>query len=193
MWDYNTGKRRPIPKFFFNDDKWTGLSGGYDLNSQKRIRTAYFKKIRQSLLYVKLKTINFGLQRGTLLNISIFENDPANKDFILKNTSRLGRTDTDVQEDIPPLPTEVNQDDLVRDSDAWLPNMKLTGLYYIDGMIFEYKPSVNKIDQTLILIKKGSTSGLMNKYNGLGVPVHKYSGKETLQQTQLREEQDKVK
>ena len=190
--DYNTGKRRPIPKFFYNDDAWTGLSGGYDLNNQKRIRTAYFKKLHQSVLYVKLKTINFGLQRGTLLNISIFDNDPANKDFILKNTSRLARIDTDVQEDIPPLPTEVNQDDLVRDDNAWLPNMKLTGLYYVDGMIFEYRPNVGKIDQTLILIKKGATSGLMNKYNGLGVPEHKYPGKPTLKQGTLLEEQDKV-
>lgn len=190
--DYNTGKRRPIPKFDFNDDAWTGLSGGYDINTQKRIRTAYFKKLRQSILCVKLKTINFGLQRGTLLNISIYDNDPQNKDFILKNTSRLVRTDNDVQEDIPPLPTELNQDDLVRDDNAWLPNMKLTGLYYIDGMIFEYKPSVGKIDQTLILIKKGATSGYMNKYNGLGVPEHKYPGKPTLSQGELLVEQEKV-
>lgn len=190
--DYNTGKRRPIPKFDFNDDAWTGLSGGYDINTQKRIRTAYFKKLRQSILCVKLKTINFGLQRGTLLNISIYDNDPQNKDFILKNTSRLVRTDTDVQEDIPPLPTELNQDDLVRDDNAWLPNMKLTGLYYVDGMIFEYKPSTGKIDQTLILIKKGATSGYMNKYNGLGVPEHKYPGKPTLSQGELLVEQEKV-
>ena len=191
--DYNTGKRRPIPKFDFNDDKWTALNGGYDLNTQKRIRTSFFKKLRQSLLYVKLKTINFGLQRGTLLQISIFENNFINKDFMLKNTTRIGRIDAeDYQEDILPLPSYLNQEDIVKDVDAWIPNYKLSGLYYIDGMYFEYNRDNGKIDQTLILIKKGTTSGYLNRHNSMGVPLHKWKEKQTLQQGKLLNEQDLI-
>ena len=50
-------------------------------------------------------------------------------------------------------------------------------MYYIDGMKFEYNPEVGKIDQTLILMKKGSASGYMNKHNGMGLPVDKYTSK----------------
>ena len=174
--DYNTGKTRPIPQFNFNDPAWTGLSGGYDVNTQKKIRSAYLKKIHQSLLYVKLKTINFGLQRGTLVNIVIFEDDYHNKDFMLKNTSRLERTDTDMQEDELNLAEILNIDkyELMMNNGIMLPNYKLSGLYYIDGMYFEYNPNVGKIDQTIILIKKGTTSGYTNKHNGLGLPLSKY-------------------
>jgi len=172
--EYNTGKKCPIPRFDFNDDAWTGLTGGYNLNTQKRIREAYLKKLHQSVLNVKLKTINFGLQRGTLVNISIFENDMANKDFIIRNTSRLTRTDDDIAEDKPEFDSDLNHEELVTNSTIWVPNIKLSGLYYIDGMKFEYNPNIGKIDQTIFLIKKGSTSGYVNKFNGLGMPVDKY-------------------
>lgn len=177
--DYNTGKVRPIPQFNFNDPAWTGLSGGYDINLQKKIRNAFFKKMRQSLLYVKLKTINFGLQRGTLINIAIYENDARNKDFMIKNRSRLAHKEPEVEEDKLELPEDmdIKTEDLVSKDEIWLPNFKLSGMYYIDGMKFEYDPEVGKIDQTLILIKKGSASGYMNKHNGMGLPIDKYTSK----------------
>ena len=111
---------------------------------------------------------------------------------MLHNTTRFVRTDDEILEDKPPFPSEINQDDLIRDSDAWMPNIKLSGLYYIDGMKFEYDPNVGKIDQTIYLIKKGSTSGYMNKFNGLGVPEDKYPDKTTLPHSTYQEQEDKV-
>ena len=180
--DYNTGKSRPIPKFDFNSPEYTGFENGYDINKQKTIRNAYFKKLKQSVLYVKLRNIYFGLQRGTLVNIAIFDNDPVNKDIILKNGSRLFRTDGDIEQDKLKLPQEAPEHDLIIDSDMYLPNAKLSGLYYIDGMKFEYSQETGKIDQTLKLLKKGITTGYYNRHTPFGVPRDEYPGKQTLPQ-----------
>lgn len=188
--DYNTGKSQPIPKFDFNSSEWTGHEDGYNLNTQKRIRQAFFKKLNQSILNVRLKTINFGLQRGTLINVLIHDNDPANKDLMLKNSSRIISNEEYYEEDKVPLPPEVNFNDLIRDSDAYAVSLKLSGIYYIDGMTFEYTPETGKINQTLRLIKKGLTSGYINRHNGIGVP--ELTPKNPLTQTKLLVEQNKV-
>jgi len=162
--DYNTGKNRPIPKFNFNDDAWTGLSGGYDLHKQKIIRNAYFRKKRQSILNVTLKNPNLGLQRGTIVNIAIYDNDPINKRRVLTDINNVGMANEDPEADKPALPPEMNQKDLIMDDGIYLPNLKLSGLYYIDGMNFNYERDNKQIVQTLFLIKKGKTSGYENKH-----------------------------
>ena len=168
--DYNTGKNRPIPKFNFNDDAWTGLSGGYDLHKQKIIRNAYFRKLRQSVLHVIMKNINLGLQRGTLVDIKIFDSDPINKKTTFANIDNLGVASETTDESNVPLPTEVNQEDIIMDGGAYMPNMKLSGLYYIDGMTFEYARDRGRIVQILHLIKKGKTSGYENRHNNPRMP-----------------------
>ena len=168
--DYNTGKNRPMPKFNFNDDAWTGLSGGYDLHKQKIIRNAYFKKLRQSILHVVMKNINLGLQRGTLVDIKIFDNDPVNKKTTFANIDNLGQASETTDESSVSLPTDTNQEDIIMDGGAYMPNMKLSGLYYIDGMTFEYERSVGRIVQILHLIKKGKTSGYENRHNNPRMP-----------------------
>lgn len=189
--DYNTGKVHPVPKFNFNDDKWTGLTGGYDINVQKRIRLAYFKKIRHSILYVKLKTINFGLQRGTLVNVVICEDDVQNKEYELQNTSKLVRSDSGVEHDKIPLPSKYNDGDVILDGRVMTVNLKLSDIYYIDGMTFEYDSKEGKINQTLKLIKRGITSGYTNKHNAVGMPI--FNKKTTLPENEINKpEQDIV-
>ena len=95
-----------------------------------------------------------------------------------------------MEPDKVPLPPEVNFNDLIRDSDAFAVSLKLSGIYYIDGMTFEYTPETGKINQTLRLIKKGLTSGYINRHNGIGVP--ELTPKNPLQQTKLLVEQNKV-
>lgn len=163
--DYNTGKNRPIPRFNFNDDAYTGMKGGYNIDVQKKIRKAYFKKKRQSVLNVQLKSPNFGLQRGTLVNIAIYENDQFNKQIQFQNASNLYTKNTNDEADVVNVPDEMNTRDIVLDDSALMPNFKLTGLYYIDGMKWEYEPSYGQIIQSLKLIKKGITSGYHNKHN----------------------------
>ena len=98
---------------------------------------------------------------------------------MIKNRSRLAHKEPEVEEDKLELPEDmdIKTEDLVSKDEIWLPNFKLSGMYYIDGMKFEYDPKVGKIDQTLILMKKGSASGYMNKHNGMGLPVDKYTSK----------------
>lgn len=181
--DYNTGKNRPIPKYDFNDPKYTGLEGGYDLNEQKTIRTAFFRKHRQQILEIVLKNLNFGLQRGTLVNVTIFDNDPVNKRVTFENVSNLMEPNDEIEEDATPLPDEINKEDINLDDGAYMPNMKLSGLYYIDGMRFEYSPQIGKINQILLLFKKGSTSGYGNKHTTPKVPDKRTPNKPTIPQS----------
>lgn len=171
--DYNTGKNRPIPKYYFNDDAWTGLSGGYDLHKQKVIRNAYFRKKRQSVFNVILKHLNLGLQRGTLVNIAIFDNDIDNKRHTMESVNNLGGPSDSAEDSGYTLPPEMNKDDVSLDGGVYLPNMKLSGLYYIDGMSFTYEQTEGRIVQTLYLLKKGTTSGYENRHTSprlIGVP-----------------------
>ena len=163
--DYNTGKNRPIPKFNFNDDIWTGLSGGYDINKQKIIRNAYFRKLKQSMLHVTLRDPNLGLQRGTLVSIAIFDSDPINKENTLYNTENLTNESEDMNIPDLNLPKELSVNQLLTNDGYWLMNFKLSGLYYIDSMTFEYNQTSGRIVQILHLIKKGATSGYENRYN----------------------------
>jgi len=162
--DYNTGKNRPIPKFHFNADSWTGLGGGYDLHKQKIIRNAYFRKLRQAILHVRMKNINLGLQRGTLIDVKIFDNDPVNKRSTFMNTDNTQAPSDTIKESAVNLPSDINQEDIIMDDRAYMPNIKLSGLYYIDGMTFEFRYDVGRIVQILHLIKKGNTSGYENRH-----------------------------
>lgn len=180
--DYNTGKNRPIPKYYFNDDAWTGLSGGYDLHKQKVIRNAYFRKKRQSILNVQLKNVNLGLQRGTLVDVMIFDNDVANKKHTFVGTNNVTGEQNEAENSPVNLSKENNQEDIIMDGGAYMPNIKLSGLYYIDGMSFDYSNEAGRIIQTLFLIKKGKTSGYENRHTSPRVPKNEIVPKSTLPQ-----------
>ena len=170
--DYNTGKNRPIPKFNFNDDKWTGLTGGYNVNQQKIIRNAYFRIKRQSILNVQLKNINLGLQRGTLVNIMIFDNDVVNKQKTMHNIDNITGEEDNIDAASIDINEDITEDDIIMDGDYYLPNFKLSGLYYIDGMTFEYARDEGRIIQTLHLIKKGILTGYENRHTLNRIPTN---------------------
>ena len=69
-------------------------------------------------------------------------------------------------------------------------NMKLSGLYYIDGMFWEYSPAMGSILQSLILIKKGKTSGYLNKHNA--TKMVKLPERTTLPQTSMKVTEDAI-
>ena len=161
--DYNTGKNRPIPKFNFNIDEYTELQGGYDLDNQKVIRNAFFRKHRQQILEVTLKYLNFGLQRGCLVNLAIFEDNTKLKKNIAGNVNNLSGS-MDVNQSHIDTPPEYDEKDMLLDEGTQFPNFKLSGLYYIDGMRFEYNAEEDEMVQVLILFKKGITSGYHNRH-----------------------------
>lgn len=160
--DYNTGMNRPIPHFNFNED-------GYDLHTQKVIRSHFFRKKRQSLLKVTLANVNLGIQRGTIIGIQIYEQDPVNKELMLTHASNVGGKKTIYSDNIDVEFTETMN--LSESESETAINMKLTDWYYVDGIEFEYDNNAGKIYQTLTLFCKGQNSGYNNVHT---VPKLKY-------------------
>ena len=117
------------------------------------------------MLHVTLRDPNLGLQRGTLVSIAIFDSDPINKENTLYNTENLTNESEDMNIPDLDLPKELSVNQLLTNDGYWLMNFKLSGLYYIDSMTFEYNQTSGRIVQILHLIKKGATSGYENRYN----------------------------
>lgn len=157
--DYNTDFNRPIPVFNFNDDD-------YDLNTQKIVRRHFWNKHRHQILKVKLKHINIGLQRGTLVGINIWEQNAQVKEIMMSNEQNLVG---DQGTDRPKLEfrydeENITDDEIILSEGMQLLSGKLSDLYYIDSIVYEYSKLVGEIEQTLYLIKKGATSGYNNAH-----------------------------
>ena len=144
--EYNTGSSRPIPKFNFNED--------YNLDIQKVIRKHFFRKKRQNILNVTLENINLGLQRGTLVYLSIWENNPKNKQIMIMQESNLVGNDT--------TEPDKTYDTAIEAEQGLISNMKLSDVYYIDSIYFEYRNDMQSIKQILKLIKQGNNNGYEN-------------------------------
>lgn len=157
--EYNTGHNRPLPRFNFNE-------GNYDLNTQKIIREHFFSKHRQQTLKLKLLHPNLGLQRGTLVSVSIWEQDPQLKEKMIAQANNLnGDQSWEKPEMSRKDPYKLTDYDIVENEGLQMINMKLSDLYYIDSILFEYSCEVGEIEETLFLIKKGKVSGYDNYHS----------------------------
>ena len=135
----------------------------YNTNYQQLIRTKFFEIKRSKYFTLELTRPNFGLQRGTLINVLVTTVDIALKRKIMTNASNItGENADSIKEDNIELPEGTNKKDMITDENTAIPNIAKTGMYYIDGMTFEYKQSEGKIIQTLYLIKKDMVSNLQN-------------------------------
>lgn len=119
---------------------------------QKYIHDKYFEKLRSRKLKVTLEQPNFMLERGMLTGVCIFEYETLKKRKILANmTNFTGDKDSDKED--PSVQTALQNN--VIDNPTPLFNPAISGIYYIDGVEFEYNTSREDIIQTLYLIKKG--------------------------------------
>jgi len=135
----------------------------YNTNYQQLIRTKFFEIKRSKYFTLELTRPNFGLQRGTLINVLVTTVDTVLKRKIMTNASNItGENANSIKEDNIELPEGTNKRDIITDENTAIPNISKTGMYYIDGMTFEYKQSEGKIIQTLYLIKKDLVSNLQN-------------------------------
>lgn len=140
------------------------------INKQKIIRDKFFSKHRQRILEIELDTYNLGLQRGTLVNVAIFESNQTIKTIIINQTSNLTSIGNEIVSDStkrkdsnsdPSLQETENSEETTKvESGLELMNPALSGIYYIDSMRFEYSYNKGKIQQFLNLIKKGNLSNL---------------------------------
>lgn len=134
---------------------------------QKRLHDKYFEKFRARKLKVTLKQPNFMLERGMLTGVSIFEYDPLKKRLMLQNLGNFtGEENSD--KELPEAQTAIKEG--VLDYSTPLFNVALSGIYYIDGVEFEYNDNVENIMQTLYLIKKGDLTNWVNRSSKMKFP-----------------------
>ena len=146
---------KPVIKIGVNDDY-------YDTIKQEDIRNSFFDKIRANILKLHLVRTNFGIQRGTLINLVFFTNQADLKHTILTSSSNIAGENKETNFDKLTL-GGMNKKDLIQDEGIELPIPSLSGLYYVDSMKFIYNKSKAEIDQYLYLIKKGPITNLVNK------------------------------
>ena len=98
---------------------------------QKELHKRYLDKIKTKRIKIAMTKCNFGLERGTLVNVIFRE----------YNNEVIKVIKKDRENDI-----EQDQDGIV--------NPFMTGIYYIDSIVFEYKTENHKIQQYIYLINR---------------------------------------
>lgn len=146
-----TGKKN-INNYEFQNFEFSGVEMAMltPTIKQKRLHDEYFAQQRTYKFKVKLSKPNFGLERGMLVSILWFEENPVNKATIVNRHDNLfegGGED--------PIDTPDNGGHDALDNAYVAPvDDAVSGLYYIDGIVWEYT-NHEKIIQSLYLIKKG--------------------------------------
>ena len=160
----------------FQNNKFLGVEMGGEADGntpvliQERVRNAFFAKNKTKILKVELEVPNTNIERGTLINIMIYEFDRASKQQLLLNTENL-ESDGNLNETLSEnsLDPETNKAFLESDS-LGVPNLEASGIFYVDGIEYVYDEQ-QKIKQTLYLIKH---SGVKNSYlNHSSIPKNK--------------------
>lgn len=154
----------------YRTTNWSGYEygdpedGNNPVLSQKALHDNVFRKQRSKRLIVTMARPNFGLQRGTLVNVAIFEYSELGKRQMYQNIMNLAGDKSSEGE----TSTE-HMEQTFADTSTGLPNVSASGMYYIDGMTFEYdadEPS-KMISQKLYLIKKDAMLNYINSNSGI--------------------------
>ena len=120
---------------------------------QTTLRDKYFEKIRSRMLKITMARPNYGLMRGCVVNVDMFEYGPAQKQKIISQLQGVyGDQESDGfdEEQKRLISVALSNDNI------GVLNPALSGQYYIDGMEFVYEQSEQKVKQVLWLIKKGN-------------------------------------
>ena len=154
---------------------------GFGKYQKASVFAKYFQKRRAKKLIVELENHNLGLQRGTLVNIVITEDNPRIKSIIMNNPDNMfgDVTQRGVDDPVQTHPevkttgSESDQspsnEDVVQTEGIETINWALSGLYYIDGITFEFDAEKEqRIFQKLTLIKKGA----LTNYSAPNAPLH---------------------
>lgn len=134
---------------------------GKNLLKQKVLNKSYKLSHRMKIMELHLPEANFGLQRGTLVNLTVMESDAHLKYHIIYSTKNIYSNEPDTKQESLFNMTDENgkaltPNEIITNGDIELPNTALSGMYYIDGMEFTYSYQNQKIEQILYLIKKGT-------------------------------------
>ncbi len=126
---------------------------------QEKRRSAYFAKLNSKKLKVTMKDPNYALNRGIMLQVSIFEYDRNLKAEMLRN---MGNTTKEGDTSDEPTLSPEDKDKYIN-YDTWgILNTSISGMYFIDGIEFTYNRNNHKINQVLYLIKRGESMSYIN-------------------------------
>ena len=148
---------------------------------QKHVREMCLCKYRSRQLTVDLAEANYGIQRGTLVYVSIIETDINKKQLITLNNGAVSTSNiyskiaekADGNEDVDVIPvTDVQPQSAAEivDQDNFVANPALSGFYYVDSLVFRYVRGSNVITESLNLIKKDIQASLINTINAPNIP-----------------------
>lgn len=149
---------KDLYNFEINEYRGVELGLTADGNSpvlrQEIYRDAFLLNTNIKTLKVELKTPHLGLQRGTLINVVIYEYDSVRKMQLLANmnniNSKKGEQDTEIET------TDYDAETLEgikQNPDIGVPDLSVSGMYYINGIDLDYTQGIG-ITQTLYLIRK---------------------------------------
>lgn len=144
---------------------------GENMMERMTIRNKFFQVRNSEVITIEMQEVNFGLQRGTIVNIVFYEYDVAKKKKIIDDASNIERdwlyTGTGTKEDVYPDKGEMKieqltRKDILEDETIGIPDLSRYGLYYITGMDFTYDYESGDLKQFVHVIKKGMTTKYSN-------------------------------
>jgi hypothetical protein len=156
-------------KYKFKKTVFLGCEMAEDLPCvmQKQIRKYWIEKRKAKVICIELMRPNFGLERGTLINLAIMESDPSVMNHIQQNMSGPTGKNTSPDDitgvkinDQSEVPNYENNSHEYTD----IINPALSGQYYIDGMIYKYSVDAGRITQVLFLINTRAFGQIVNLY-----------------------------
>lgn len=130
--------------------------------SQRRKHDEYFKKHRAHIVKATLVETNFGLERGMLCTLLWFVSDPTKKSIIANTDANL--QETNYTGEIKDRVDNDASNSIAIEHEPVL-DTSMSGLYYIDGIDWEYDSEVERISQHLYLIKKGDVTEFYDRTN----------------------------
>ena len=161
------GQVRDEYNTFVENECQNRIDAEYNTNIQTDIRKDFYLRHRSRMYTLKLKRPCYGLCRGTLVNIAYYTTDSVEKQMILQQSGNFTGSNTATPEHPETGDGLMSNRDLIQNQGIALPVISKCGLYYIDGMTFEYDKYDNrdtKIVQTLYLIKRGNLTNMQNKH-----------------------------
>lgn len=120
---------------------------------QEKQRKSFLSGYRSSILEVTLDEINLGIQRGTLINVDLYVYSKEEKiNMITMLYMAAGHTYGEAREYLKSK--DANFIESLNDDTIEMPNFELSGLYYVDGIEYEYSAASRRFVETLYLIKR---------------------------------------
>lgn len=150
---------------------------------QQALRAAFFRKHRQRVYRVRLSKMNLDIQRGTIVEVRWYEDEPVAKQ---EAAHSIGNVTGEQSIEKNPVGWDANFSDrrAVLDAGHMVLNIANSGQFYVDGMEFEYNNTQmndnnQEIIQYLFLIKRGITDNLSNKYTSPRIDEDAFGPKNT--------------